>query len=224
MFDRIAPGYDRVNQVMTMGLDGGWRRAAASMAALGPGATALDLGAGTGDLSFALARSAPDVHVIGMDYAVRMLAAAPRKARSAGLAAHTSWLAGDGHRLPFADHSFDAVASAFVLRNLADLPAAFAEMRRVLVPGGRCVALEASPGGGLVWRALAALHFRTVVPVLGLLVTGDRRAYTYLGDSVASFLTPGEVATAMAATGLAPEPALLLAGGTIVVHIATKPA
>ncbi len=223
MFDHIAPGYDRVNQVMTLGMDGGWRRAAAAMAALPPGGLALDLGTGTGDLALALVRSSPGVRVIGVDYATSMLTVAPGKAKGAGLAGRTAWMAADGHRLPFADNTFDAVASAFVLRNFSDLSGALAEMRRVLVPGGRFVALEASPGGNRLWRAMVALHFRVVVPALGLLLTGDRGAYAYLAASVAGFLNPGEVASLIAEAGLLPEPAVLLAGGTIVVHVGGKP-
>jgi demethylmenaquinone methyltransferase/2-methoxy-6-polyprenyl-1,4-benzoquinol methylase len=223
MFGRIAPRYDLVNRVMTGGLDGLWRRLAATEAVLPPGGLALDVGTGTGDLAFALARSAPGARAIGADYTGEMLARAPIKARAAGLAERTAFLRGDGHRLPFPDDAFDAVASAFVLRNLADLGVAFAEMARVTRPGGRVVALEISPVDGTPWGAAFNAYFRHVVPRLGALLAGDAGAYRYLPASAAAFLAPEGVAERLRAAGLEPLPARRLMGGTLAIHRALKP-
>jgi demethylmenaquinone methyltransferase/2-methoxy-6-polyprenyl-1,4-benzoquinol methylase len=223
MFDSIAPGYDRVNRLMTAGMDASWRRATSGAAQLRPEDTALDIGTGTGDLALELARSQPAAHVVGMDYSAGMLVRAPAKAAAAGLGDRVSWAAGDGQRLPFPEGSFAAVTSAFVLRNFADLPWAVSEMARVLAPGGRLVAMEASPGGSVLMRGLARIHFRWVVPALGWLFTGHGNAYRYLGDSIAAFLAPEEVARVFAAAGLETLPARRLAGGAILVHRALKP-
>ena len=223
MFARIAGRYDLMNRIMTGGLDGRWRRLTAQAAALPPGGLALDVGTGTGDLALTLARSAPGVRVFGVDYTGEMLAPAPAKAERAGLGGHTGFARGDGHVLPFADDTFDAVTSAFVLRNFSDLPAAIAEMARVTKPGGRVVALEISPEAPEWWRSLFEPYFRYVVPVVGQLVTGDRGAYEYLPASAAAFLAPSAVADLMRDVGLDPSPGNPLLFGSIAIHVGTEP-
>lgn len=222
MFGRIARRYDLMNTVMTGGLDGAWRRRTAQIAMVPEGGRALDVGTGTGDLAMTLARSAPGAYVVGLDYTGPMLALAPHKARERHLGGQTSWVQGDGQRLPFGDNTFDAVTSAFVLRNFADLDAALAEMARVVAPGGRVVALEISPGGLPVWRTFFGVFFQHLVPRLGALIAGDPMAYDYLPASVAAFLTPEEVADRMRAAGLAPQPPRRMMFGSLVIHWAVK--
>ncbi|MCE7939309.1 MAG: methyltransferase domain-containing protein, partial [Chloroflexi bacterium CFX6] len=133
------------------------------------------------------------------------------------------WVRGDGQRLPFADAAFDAVTSAFVLRNFADLPAAYADMARVVRPGGRVVALEISPDSAPLWRPLFELYFGRVVPRLGGWITGDATAYRYLPASVAAFLAPDELAAVMRGAGLVPLPPRRLMLGSLVIHIGFRP-
>jgi demethylmenaquinone methyltransferase/2-methoxy-6-polyprenyl-1,4-benzoquinol methylase len=223
MFGRIAWRYDLMNALMTGGLDGRWRKIATAEAAVPAGGRALDIGSGTGDLALALAMSAPAVRVVGLDYTPEMLRLAPAKARRMGVAGLTGWVLGDAHRLPFEDAEFDAVTSAFVLRNLADLPEAFSEMARVTRSGGRVVALEINPESSPVWRPLFELYFSRVVPVLGRLVSGDRDAYTYLPASVAAFLHPSSVAAVMSDAGLVPLAPRRLLAGSIAVHVGRRP-
>lgn len=223
MFGRIAGRYDRMNRIMTAGLDGRWRRLAAEAAAVPPGGTVLDLGTGTGDLALDLARWTAAGRVVGVDYTAPMLALAPGKAARRGLAGRAAWAQADAQRLPFADNRFDAVTSAFVLRNLTDLYTAYAEMARVLRPGRRVVALEISPAGRRAWRPLFEAYFQQVVPRLGARVTGDPNAYSYLPESVAAFLDPEALARVMRDAGLVPLPPRRLMFGSLVIHIAFKP-
>jgi demethylmenaquinone methyltransferase/2-methoxy-6-polyprenyl-1,4-benzoquinol methylase len=222
MFGRIAPSYDKVNMLMALGRDSAWRRRAARAASLPPRGIALDVGTGTGELARELATLAPDAHVVGLDYTPAMLARAPARMRrhSAGLA--VSWLIGDGQRLPFADGSFDAVTSAFVLRNLTDLDQAFAEMARVTRPGGRVVALEISPTVAPAARPFFDLYFRRLVPLLGGAISGDRTAYTYLPASVAGFPVPSAIAGIMRRAGLVPLPASRLMLGSVFIHVGLR--
>ena len=173
MFDRIAPRYDLVNRVMTLGLDVRWRKRTVTELRLAPGSRVLDLACGTGDLCRELARA--DLRPVGVDFAEAML----RAARTSAPLVHADIL-----RLPFDDASVDGVTCGFALRNVADLRELFAEMARVVRPGGRFALLEVSEPPGGAMRALHGFYFNRVVPVIGGMLS-DAQAYRYLPDSVA---------------------------------------
>lgn len=222
MFGRIAGRYDVMNAVMTGGMDRVWRRWTVEAAGVPAGGVVLDVGTGTGDLALDVVHRTEAALVVGVDYTGPMLARAPAKAAGRGMRARTSWVRGDGHRLPFPDDAFDAVTSAFVLRNFADLHSAYADMARVVKPGGRVVALEISPAGAPLWRPLFELYFQHVVPRLGAWITGDETAYRYLPASVAAFLSPDALAVVMRDAGLTPLPPRRLMFGSLVIHMGFK--
>jgi len=182
MFDRIAPHYDRMNRLLTLGMDQRWRRRTLDLVGLRVGEVVLDLACGTGD--FAEMCRARGARVVALDYAARMLEHA--KARGLG-----SVLArADALQLPLRSASVDVVVCGFALRNFTSLPLAFAEMARVLRRGGRVGLLEvARPSRALV-RLGHSIYFDRVVPMLGRLLA-DRRAYSYLPASTA-YLPPWE--------------------------------
>lgn len=213
MFDRIAPVYDRMNRVMTLGLDRRWRRRAIA-AVVRPGAELLDACCGTGDL--AVAAEAAGAKVTGLDFSANMLAVA--KGRSQGV----RWLQGDLMALPFEDASFDAATVGFGIRNVAGLEAALGELHRVLRPGGRLAILEITRPRGVV-KPFFALWFDRLVPALGrMLPTGG--AYTYLPASVRRFPGAEALAAMMERTGF-DEVRFELMGGTIVaLHTGRKAA
>jgi demethylmenaquinone methyltransferase / 2-methoxy-6-polyprenyl-1,4-benzoquinol methylase len=184
MFDRIAPGYDRANTVLSFGRDRTWRRRAADAAAPPRGGAALDVACGTGQLTLELRdRVGPGGRVVGLDFSEQMLAVAGTANPS------IEWVQGDATSLPFGDSSFDAATIAFGLRNLAYPKKGLAEMRRVVRPHGRLVVLEfLRPPHGLVGRTYE-LYLRHALPRLGGWVAGDREAYRYLSDTVDSYLT-----------------------------------
>src|SRR5437879_6225796 len=156
MFDTVAPRYDFLNRVLSAGLDVAWRRRAVSLARLGPGEVALDVG--TGDLASALlAASDPTARVIGVDLSEAMLARARERAASSALGARFEARAADAQALPFADASFDRVTAGFTVRNFGDLDAGLREMRRVLRPAGRAVLLEFSHTSRRLVRPFAHL-------------------------------------------------------------------
>ena len=176
MFDRIAPVYDAMNRVMTIGLDQRWRRLAVK-AVVRPGDRVLDACCGTGDLAIAAHAAGGDV--VGLDFSQRMLDRAARKSK------HVEWVRGDLLALPFDDGLFDAATVGFGVRNVADLEQALHELPRVLRPGGRLAILEITqPRGPL--RPFFSVWFDHVVPLLGKLLPGGR-AYTYLPASVRRF-------------------------------------
>jgi demethylmenaquinone methyltransferase / 2-methoxy-6-polyprenyl-1,4-benzoquinol methylase len=184
MFDRIAPGYDRANTVLSLGRDRAWRRRAADAAAPPVGGAALDIACGSGQLTRELRKHVGSGgRVVGLDFSDRMLAVAR--------ASHPAieWVQGDATSLPFEDASFDAATIAFGLRNLAHPEKGLAEMRRVLRPGGRMVVLEfLRPPRGPAGRTYE-LYLRHVLPRLGGWLTGDREAYRYLSETVDGYLT-----------------------------------
>ncbi len=180
MFDRIAPHYDRMNRLLTFGLDQNWRRLTLDRIRVGRGDLVLDVACGTGD--FAEMCRERGARVIATDYAARML----DHAGSRGLAGLL--VRSDAMRLPIRSASCDAVVCGFALRNFAKLQPAFDEMARVLRPGGRVGLLEVDkPDNGFV-RFGHSLYFDRVVPLVGR-VLADRKAYSYLPES-AAYLPP----------------------------------
>ena len=212
MFDRIAPVYDLMNRVMTMGLDRRWRRLAAA-AAVRPGDRVLDACCGTGDLALACEQAGG--RLTGLDFSERMLARARRKSAS------VEWVRGDALALPFEDGSFEAATVGFGVRNLDDLEAGFRELARVLAPGGRVVCLEITRPRGVL-RPFFRLWFDGVVPLLGKILPGGA-AYSYLPASVRRFPGPEDLAELMTRAGLADVRWRRLGGGIVALHIGTVP-
>ena len=220
MFARIAPGYDRMNRVMTMGLDRGWRAYAVHAAAPPAGGRALDVGSGTGDFLVELANWMPDGFAVGLDFTVPMMQAGlPKLAAARGRAA---FVGGDALRLPFPDACFDAITTGFTMRNVSDIGQAFAEIRRVARPGGVVVCLEVARPRNPLLRFGHRLYFEQVVPRLTALLGGDPTAYTYLPQSARAFPEPPVLARIIEAAGWSEVRYELLGMGAVAVHMAIK--
>jgi len=182
MFDRIAPRYDALNRVMSVGMDQRWRRRALDKIAVGQGDLVVDLACGTGD--FCELVDQRGAKVVGVDFALQML----RQGHNRGL--DFQFVQGDGERLPFRSASVDAVTCGFALRNFVSLDRVLGEIARVLKPGGRVALIDVDrPGWGPI-RAAHSLYFDRIVPLVGGLVS-DRRAYRYLPQSTA-YLPPAD--------------------------------
>jgi demethylmenaquinone methyltransferase/2-methoxy-6-polyprenyl-1,4-benzoquinol methylase len=207
MFDRIAPVYDVMNRVMTAGLDLRWRRIAAQ-AVVKPGDRVLDACCGTGDLAVAAGRAGGTV--TGLDFSPAMLERARRKLPAA------TWVEGDLLALPFEAGSFEAATVGFGVRNVADLERGLAELRRVLVPGGRVAVLEITQPRGLL-APFYRLWFDHIVPLLGKALKGGA-AYTYLPASVRRFPGPDELAGLLGSAGFADVSYRTFAGGIVALH------
>lgn len=220
MFDRIAGVYDAINSAMSMGLHHEWRQRAVERAQVGPGADALDICCGTGDLALELRRQiGPDGRVVGSDFSEPMLELARQKSGEQSLPVEFGWA--DALDLPYGDASFDAVTIGFGARNLADLDRGLTEMARVLRPGGRLVILEITRPQREPFAAFYSLWFDRIVPVMGNFA-GDPEAYSYLPDSVRTFPEPRDLAAEMDAAGFEGIRWLLLAGGIIAIHSGVK--
>ncbi|MGN6380821.1 MAG: bifunctional demethylmenaquinone methyltransferase/2-methoxy-6-polyprenyl-1,4-benzoquinol methylase UbiE [Gaiellales bacterium] len=217
MFDRISPAYDRMNRIMSGGMDGRWRRFAADCAGLQVGDAAVDVCCGTGDLALDLLdRVSSGGRVVGIDFAEHMLDVARAKSSI------VEWIQGDALALPFADGEFRAATIGFGMRNLADHGRGFAEMARVVAPGGRVVCLELTEPPA--WVAPASRVWTDhAVPLLGRVVARDSAAYSYLPRSVHRFPAARELAQVMREAGLERVQYRRLAMGVVAVHVGTVP-
>jgi len=183
-FDTIAPRYDRLNRVLSLGLDTGWRRSALNLFADAPPARLLDVATGTGDFALLAAHVLPQSAIVGVDLSEGMLAAGRRKVAAAGLEARITLQTGDAQSLPFPDGAFDAATVAFGVRNFESLASGLAEIGRVLKSGGRIVILELSSPRTFPLRPLHHLYLRYWIPLMGRLLTGHTREYAYLPASI----------------------------------------
>ena len=189
MFDGIAPDYDRLNHLMSLGVDRSWRRRALrEIVDARRAQQLLDIACGTGDFALAQARKMhADSHITGLDLSEGMLAVMREKVAKAGLDGRISCEQGDCEQMRFADGSFDCATIAFGIRNFAHREAALAEILRVLKPGGRLVILELSVPENKLLRWGYNLYFMHFVPWIGGLISGDKAAYKYLPASVQAF-------------------------------------
>jgi len=216
MFDRIARVYDRMNSVMTAGMHHRWRARAADLAQLQPGARALDVACGTGDLALELAgRVGPGGEIVACDFSERMLELAREKAADRPTIS-VEWA--NALELPYRDDEFAAATVGFGVRNFADLERGLSELVRVVRPGGKVVILEMTTPTRPPLSTFFALWFDRVVPLLGRLA-GDADAFTYLPRSVQRFPGPRELAATMEQCGLRSIRYVLTAGGIIAIHV-----
>jgi demethylmenaquinone methyltransferase / 2-methoxy-6-polyprenyl-1,4-benzoquinol methylase len=191
MFDDIVERYDLLSDLLSMGFDHRWRRHAANAVRQPGGSWVLDVGCGTGALGARLARA---YHVAGVDVSERMLRAG-RERRVPMAFAQASVF-----RLPFADDAFSAAVSAFVLRNLDDLPAAFAEVARVVRPGGDLSIVDITEPRNRAWRGLFDAYFSVAAPLVGRL-SRNPDVYRYLARSLPQLPPPADVGALIAAAG-----------------------
>lgn len=213
MFDRISGRYDRMNRIMTFGMDVRWRKRVVKRLALRPTDVVLDVACGTGDFSRLAAMRSHQV--IGLDYSRGML--------EAGREAHgdIALVQGDALRLPFADGSVDAILCGFAFRNFESIPPALAEMARVLRPGGRIGVLEVDRPRSRAVRTGHDVYFNRVVPLVGGLLS-DRQAYRYLPESASYLPPPREMRAMFVAAGLTDVRKERLMMGAIQTIYATK--
>jgi demethylmenaquinone methyltransferase/2-methoxy-6-polyprenyl-1,4-benzoquinol methylase len=221
MFGRIARRYDTGNRVLSLGRDQAWRRKAVALLAPAAHETVLDLGAGTADLALELSKYAG--RVVAIDLSQPMLAIGKRKTWDAGREGLIMFIVSDALRLPFPDASFDGVASAFTVRNLARLEDGFREVHRVLKPGGRMLSLEFSKPSSRVINLLYRPYLNKILPFVGGRISGDRHAYRYLAESIGDFPGAEELADCIRAAGLGQVEYHMMNLGTVAAHLGRKP-
>jgi demethylmenaquinone methyltransferase / 2-methoxy-6-polyprenyl-1,4-benzoquinol methylase len=211
MFDRLAPRYDRMNRIISLGLDRRWRSRTVAELGLSPGSRVLDLACGTGDLCRDLA--GVGCTPIGLDFSAGMLSVARTDA---------PLVRADGACLPLAEGAVDGITCGFALRNFVDLDTVFAECARVLRTGGRVAALDATVPSNPVMRAGNAVWFRGAVPLLGRLLAHDADAYRYLPKSTAYLPAASVLADRLTLAGFTDVRHVSLTGGSVVLLTGTR--
>ncbi len=219
MFDSIAPVYDRLNHLLSFGIDRSWRRrlvrAVSSFCALRGGEVkVLDMACGTGDVSIALRRKGLDV--VGADISENMLALARKKAPG------IDFRYGDASELPFADGSFDAVTIAFGIRNFDKRAQCIRELHRVLKDGGMLAIAEFSIPRNRLWRGIYTLYFKNILPAIGRLVSKQAYAYSYLPESSFDFPAPEKFRAELSEGGFRAVTARSMTGGVSYLYIGRK--
>lgn len=225
MFTRIAPRYDLLNHLLSAQMDRLWRARTAKQlqpVLRNPHALVLDLCCGTGDLALALRRRAR-ARILGADFSHTMLVRARQKALAIDSAAPIPFLEADALCLPFADQTFDLLATAFGFRNLANYQDGLREILRVLKPGALLAILEfAEPPKGVLGDAYR-YYTRAILPKIGGWISGDSRAYEYLPKSVARFFHPQELASVLRQIGYTDVQFHLMTLGSVALHLARRP-
>lgn len=186
MFDSIAPRYDFLNRLLSLGIDRSWRRKAVNYIGEIKPKIVLDVATGTGDFAFEALRFSPE-KIIGYDISEKMLSYGKQKAVATGTAHIIHFVKGDSEKINFEDNKFDAVTVGFGVRNFEYLEQGLAEIYRVLKPGGRLAILEVSLPTNTFVRFFYDIYFSYVLPVIGRILSRDLRAYTYLPESVKAF-------------------------------------
>lgn len=230
-FERIARGYDLSNDVISMGMHRAWKlRAVHEMLGPNSGGKFLDVCCGTGDLALLIARqTARGSTVTGLDFSGNMLELAERRqARLTRRKEHLKnvnikWVQGDAQNLPFDGGAFDGAIVSFGLRNLTDLQQGLNEMARVVRRGGRVVNLDLGHCEVPVFAPIFNSYFGNVVPVIGAVLQKDRKAYTYLPESLRTYPRPEGISAMFEEAGLVNVRHIPLALGTVALHVGIKP-
>jgi demethylmenaquinone methyltransferase/2-methoxy-6-polyprenyl-1,4-benzoquinol methylase len=223
LFGSLAPRYDLINDLQSLGLHRRWKNLLTGMAEVKPGQKALDLCCGTGDIAFALHRAGAEV--VGLDFSPAMLAVARARAKKLPAnpeAPSLEFRTGDVMQIPYGPCSFDIVSIGYGLRNLESWERGLEEMARVARPGGRLLVLDFGKPDGWLWQRLFFFYLRRVVPLLGGILCRDAAALAYIHESLQAYPAQRGVAEKMRALGCREVRVRNLLGGAMSIHSCAK--
>jgi demethylmenaquinone methyltransferase/2-methoxy-6-polyprenyl-1,4-benzoquinol methylase len=221
MFDEISPKYDFLNHFLSFGIDQVWRKKLVAMLDSHHPLTVLDVATGTGDLAIAIESVKPQ-KIVGIDISEKMLEVGRKKLNAKGLDHLITLRRADAEKIPFSDHSFEAITVAFGVRNFENLELGLTEMRRVLRPGGVMLILEFSHPSSFPMKQLYGIYSRFVIPLMGRIISGSSKAYTYLPESVAAFPSGQKFLDILLKAGLKNVSQRSLSAGIASIYLAEK--
>lgn len=219
MFARIAGRYDLLNRLMTLGQDRRWRRETIAIACIDSPRRILDLGTGTGDLAIEALRQNPQARVVAVDFSPEMMVLGRVKEGGSQI----QWVVANANHLPFANSTFEASVSGFLVRNLHSLDQFLEEQRRILAPKGRVVCLDTTPPDNSLFKPLLFFYLNLIVPTLGRMFTRDSAAYQYLRDTTKHFLSAGALEQKIAQAGFNQIQFVVRMLGIIAIHSGQNP-
>ena len=221
MFNDISGKYDFLNHFLSLGVDYSWRRKFVDQLSLYKPHHILDVATGTGDLAILISTLETN-QITGIDIAGNMLSIAKRKVAQKQLQERITFKEGDAEDIPFPDELFDAVTVAFGVRNFEDLEKGLSEMRRVLKSGGVMMILEFSHPESFPWKQIYGFYSRHLIPVIGKMVSGNNRAYSYLPESVSAFPSGKDFLGILEKTGMKNVSLKSLTFGIATIYTAEK--
>lgn len=225
MFGRISPRYDLLNGLLSLGLDGSWRRSIGKYLPQRKDLKILDLATGTGGLLLAILSNTDNIaSAVGLDMSAKMLAIAENKIAERNLQNSISLVRADAAEIPFTENSFDAVTMAFGIRNVVDVNLVLKQMYKVLKPNGKAVILEFALPENFLLKKIFLFYLRIFVPAIGAIISGDRGAYKYLNQTVETFLTRKELQLAMKDAGFSNLNVVPMTFGVACIYCGDKPA
>ena len=223
MFDNIAPAYDRLNRMMSLGLDRGWRRKAVELVSATAPRHIVDIATGTGDFAISLAKAMPQAKVTGLDLSEGMVEIGRAKVADAGLADRVGLMVGDCLDSPLEEGQADAVTVAFGVRNFANLAAGYRSMLRMLRSGGMICVIELSTPTSPIVKPFYKVYTRGLIPLVGRMVSKDSRAYSYLPESIAAVPQGEAMLKLMSDAGFADASYKCLTLGVCTIYTAVRP-
>jgi len=222
-FNRVAPKYDFMNSLLSMGVQHVWKRAAIRMLGILPGDKVLDVCGGTGDLSILAARrTGAQGQVVIYDINRAMIEAGRHKIDPFSDLAHIAYVQGNAEQITFPDDTFDAAMVGFGIRNVTHLKRGFGEMHRVLKPGGKMLCLEFSRPANVLFRALYDFYSFNIMPLLGALIAGSAESYACLPETIRMFPLPDELAAIFEDMGFTRVRYRVMTNGIAVAHVGVK--
>ncbi len=220
MFDQISPRYVLMNKLMTFGQDRYWRKQLVRFVDIKDGDRLLDVATGTGDVIIeAVEQKIQLKDSVGLDFSAGMLAVAKSRLDIPNV----QWMQADALELPFKNSKFNAVTSAYLMRNAINIKTALTEQFRVLKPGGKIACLDTTPPGKTLISPLIDFYFLKIIPLLGALIASSKAAYTYLPETTKNFKTADELKEMMIKAGFQDVSYKKYMFGTIAIHWGTKP-
>lgn len=221
MFNSIAPRYDLLNHVLSVGIDVMWRKRAVKILSTIQPKKVLDVATGTGDFAIEIS-SLKDVKITGIDISEQMLAVGIHKVKQKRLTERIDMVVGDSENLPFSNEEFDAVTVAFGVRNFENLEKGLTEIQRVTRKGGMALVLEFSKPKNFLIKKLYLFYFNSILPFIGKIVSGDNSAYSYLPESVNQFPDDQEFLSILKNCGFTEVSQKRLTGGIATIYIGRK--